>query len=62
VRSFVGPHANSTWRFLIVIGCHSPGNAKSGRRYHQTLSPLASTSLICRSLTGASARSQNVIA
>ena len=44
-RSAVGPHANSTWRFLIRTCCHSRGKSKLGRLTHQTLSPLASTSL-----------------
>src|SRR5882672_3176080 len=45
VRSLLGPHANSMWRFLILTSCHSRGNSKSGRWTHQTFSPLASTSL-----------------
>ena len=26
VRSFVGPHANSMWRCLILTSCHARGN------------------------------------
>ena len=39
-RCWVGPHANSIWRFLITTCCQSLVNWKSLRRNHQTFSPL----------------------
>jgi hypothetical protein len=51
VRSAVGPHAKSMCRRRSLISVSLSGNTKPGRLIHHTLSPLASTSFICKSLT-----------
>ena len=50
VRSVVGPQAKAMWRRLKLCSVNVSGSGIAGRLIHQTLSPLASTSLICTSL------------
>ena len=56
VRSLAGPQAKSICRFLLLAAVHVEGNTVLGWLRHQTLSPLASASLISTLLTGPSPR------
>ena len=49
LRSAPGPQAKLIWRLRTLTSVGVSGSASFGRFNHQTLSPLASTSLIWRS-------------